>query len=75
MSNVEILGPSYVLRDGKSKTIFQDPHNPDYVIVRAKDGMRAGDGRSANMSGKAKLITEMTCNCSIFFCVLVFRLL
>lgn len=52
------------IAEGKTKIIWQDPSNSDYVSIQSKDALTAGDGeRKEELKGKARFANETTCNC------------
>lgn len=52
-----------LLAEGKTKQIFQDPDDPDLVLIRSKDDITSGDGLQHDlMTNKAVVATETTCN-------------
>ena len=52
-----------ILAEGKTKVIGQSATDPNQVIIVSKDDITAGDGaKHDQLSGKAAMATQTTCN-------------
>jgi phosphoribosylaminoimidazole-succinocarboxamide synthase len=57
------MQPGPKITEGKTKTIYAHPDDPDLIIMRHKDGITAGDGARRNeIPGKGALAGRTTAN-------------